>query len=49
MYLYHYYDKEIGPFRTLSEVPRGEANEILRNISNTKPHVQCAKRQLTYM
>lgn len=49
MYLYHYYDKEIGPFRNLSEVSIEEANEILQNISSTKPHVQCAKRQQTYM
>ncbi len=49
MYLYHYYDQEIGPFRNLSEVSVEEAKEILRNISNTKPHVQCAKRQPTYM
>ena len=39
MYLYHYYDKEIGPFRNLSEVSVEEANEILRNILSTKPHV----------
>lgn len=49
MYLYHYYDREIGPFKNLSDIPIEEANEILHNIANIKPHTQCAKRQSTYM
>lgn len=49
MYLYHYYDKETGPFKNLSDVSIEEANEILHSISSRKPHVQCAKRQATYM
>ncbi len=49
MYLYHYYDKKIGPFKNLSELPTDEANEILHEIAINKPHVQCAKRQVDYM
>lgn len=49
MYLYHYYDKTIGPFRNLSDVSFEEANEILNEIKRNKPNVQCAKRQATYI
>lgn len=49
MYLYHYYDKEIGTFRNLSDVSLDEASEVIRNITLNKPYVQCAKRQPTYM
>ncbi|WP_167959025.1 hypothetical protein [Anaerosporobacter faecicola] len=49
MYLYHYYDKTIGPFRNLSDVTVEEAKEILAKIKVNKPHVQCAKRQDTYV
>lgn len=49
MYLYHYYDRTIGPFKNLSELAMEEANRILREIATTKPNVQCAKRQMGYM
>ena len=49
MYLYHYYDKMIGPFKNLSDLPVEEANQVLHKIATTKPHVQCAKRQTDYM
>jgi len=49
MYLYHYYDKSIGPFKNLSDISIEEANKVLRDIANTKPDVQCAKRQENYM
>ena len=49
MYLYHYYDKTIGPFKNLSDISIEEANEVLREIANNKPNVQCAKRQADYM
>ena len=29
MYLYHYYDKTIGPFKNLSDISIEEANEVL--------------------
>lgn len=49
MYLYHYYDKTIGPFVNLSDIPLHEANNILETIRKEKPNVQSAKRQLSYM
>ena len=49
MYLYYYYDKTIGPFKNLSDISIEEANEVLREIANNKPNVQCAKRQADYM
>lgn len=49
MFLYHYYDKAIGPFRSLSELPVEEAEEILKNLKRTKPNTQGAKRPSEYM
>ncbi len=49
MYLYHYYDKTIGPFKNLSDLSIEEANNVLHKIAKTKPNVQCAKRQADYM
>lgn len=49
MFLYHYYDKNIGPFRNLSELSMEDANRVLREIAITKPNVQCAKRNADYM
>lgn len=49
MYLYHYYDKTIGPFKNLSDLNSEEANQILREIAASKPEVQCAKRHPGYM
>ncbi|MBR6664582.1 MAG: hypothetical protein IKL22_02565 [Lachnospiraceae bacterium] len=44
MYLYHYYEKALGPFKNLSELPREEANNVIKRIKETKPNVQCASR-----
>lgn len=49
MYLYHYYDKSVGPFRNLSDVSVEEANAILENIRVNKPDTQGAKRNPDYM
>lgn len=49
MYLYHYYDKKVGPFQNLSDLSVDEAKAILDKIREDKPHTQYAKRQLTYM
>lgn len=49
MYLYHYYDKTIGPFRNLSDASIEDAKRILDEIKSKKPDVQCAKRHPTYM
>ena len=49
MFLYHYYDKNIGPFKNLSDLSLDEANRVLQEIAITKPNVQCAKRKSDYM
>ena len=49
MFLYHYYDKSIGPFKNLSDLSIGEAKQMLDEIRRDKPHVQSAKRQQDYM
>ncbi len=49
MYLYHYYDKETGPFRNLSNLSVEEAKEVLGTIKATRPNSQCAQRQDEYV
>ncbi len=49
MFLFHYYDASVGPFRSLSDVPMDEANEILKEIAIKKSDTQSAKRASEYM
>ena len=49
MFLYHYYDKEIGPFRNLSDLPVDKATDLLDTIRKEKPDTMCAKRQASYI
>ena len=49
MYLYHYFDKTIGPFKNLTDASVEDAKSILDDIKICKPNVQCAKRHSTYM
>lgn len=49
MKLYHYYDKNMGPFKNLSELSYDEANAIISQIKVLKPNTQCAKRDSEYM
>lgn len=49
MFLYHYYDKTIGPFKNLSDLAIEDANRVLHEIAITKPKVQCAGRNADYM
>ena len=49
MFLFHYYDKTIGPFKNLSDLSVEEANQVLREIATEKPNVQCSKRSADYM
>jgi hypothetical protein len=49
MYLYHYYDKSIGPFKNLSDCSQEEANKIIEKIKTEKPGAFCAKRSPEYM
>lgn len=49
MSLYHYYDKAIGPFVNLSDIPMDEAMDIIHQIKRDRPNVQCAQRDAHYM
>lgn len=49
MFLYHYYDKEIGPFLNLSDLSADEASAVLSKLKREKPHTQSAQRDPEYM
>ena len=49
MYLYHFFDRRTGPFRSLSRIPQEEAEELLRNIREERPDSQCAQRHSHYV
>lgn len=49
MYLYHYFDKTIGPFQTLSDLSVEEANTVLNNLKETRPNSQSAQRHDKYV
>lgn len=49
MFLYHYFDRSIGPFVNLCDLPLDEAKAVLQTIRREKPGVQSAKRRETYM
>lgn len=49
MFLYHYFDKSIGPFVNLSDLPINEAKLILDTIKTTKPNSQSAQRHDKYV
>ncbi len=49
MYLYHYFDKSIGPFRSLTAVPSEEAKKVMEAIKTEHPNSQCAERHDKYV
>ena len=49
MYLYHYYDKRSGPFKSLTALPAEQRNLILEKIKSERPESMCAKRDLEYI
>ena len=49
MYLYHYYDKRSGPFRSLTAVSDEEARRILSSINEQRPNGFCARRDSDYI
>ena len=49
MELYHYYDRTIGPFRNLSDLPLEEAKAVLDRIRKEKPGSQSARRDALYV
>ena len=49
IYLYHYFDKTIGPFVSLSDLPIDEAKSLLETIKETRPNSQSAQRHDKYV
>lgn len=49
MFLYHYFDKKIGPFMNISELTMEQSNNILNRIKEEKPTSQSAQRDSEYM
>ena len=49
IYLYHYFDKSIGAFVSLSDLTIDKANAVLDKIRITKPNAQSAVRHSGYM
>lgn len=49
MYLYHYFDKRSGPFRSITAVPKEEGNMILDKMKRERPDSMCAKRDEDYI
>ena len=48
MYLYHYFDKTVGAFVSLSDLSIDEASDVLRTIRQIKPNTQSATRYVGY-
>lgn len=49
IYLYHYYDQTLGPFKNLSDLSDEEAKQILLDMRETRPYSQPAQRDSLYM
>ena len=49
MYLYHYYDRRSGPFKSLTAIEPDEAEKVLGEIKRQRPDSQCAKRDSLYV
>lgn len=49
MYLYHYFDKRTGPFKSLTALPKEEAEKLLDKVKEERPDSMCAKRDEAYI
>lgn len=49
MYLYHYFDKRTGPFKSLTTVSKEEAQKVMEQIKQERPNSQCASRHDKYV
>lgn len=49
MYLYHYFDKRTGPFKSLTSITEEEARKIMEDIKRERPNSQCAQRHDRYV
>lgn len=49
MYLYHYFDRRTGPFRSLTSIGAEEAGKVMETIRKERPNSQCAARDDAYV
>ena len=49
MYLYHFFDKRTGPFKSLTAVSAEEAKTVMEKIRRERPNSQCAQRHDKYV
>ena len=49
MYLYHYYDRDLGPFKNISELPDEEAGKIMQRLKAEKSNAFCNQRNEEYL
>lgn len=49
MYLYHFFDKRTGPFKSLTAVSAEEAKIVMEKIRRERPNSQCAQRHDKYV
>lgn len=49
VWLYHYFEKETGPFKNLSDLSLEEAQAVLNLIKKERPDSFCARRQEAYI
>ena len=49
MYLYHFYDRRTGPFKSLTKLSTDEASDVMRKIREERPNSFCAARTDEYV
>lgn len=49
MYIYHYYDRDLGPFKNISELPDEEAEKIMQRLKAEKSNAFCNQRNEEYL
>jgi len=49
MYLYHFFDRRTGPFRSLTNIPPEEAKAVIEKIREERPDSLCARRDDQYV
>lgn len=49
MYLYHYYDRDLAPFKNISELPDEEAEKIMQRLKAEKSNAFCNQRNEEYL
>ena len=49
MYLYHFFDRRTGPFRSLTNISSEEAKAVIEKIREERPDSLCARRDDQYV